>query len=99
MSDTLIQVVYDDNYVGYISGIGLMEPKIAIIKYYEAFEAILDKWSDNGVVVSGAHIEMCNAFNVLRHALDPSSAPPEKLTREGAENLIKTNGLCSALGI
>lgn len=77
----------------HINGVGFDEPKDALIKYYNAFGAILQGWSGNIPNVSPEYIEVYNSFSVLRHSLDKNSPPPEKFTKETAENLIKTIGI------
>ncbi|MDY7073405.1 hypothetical protein PshuTeo2_35340 [Pseudomonas hunanensis] len=77
----------------------MLEPKDAIIRYYEAFGDILASWASSSPSVTPAQIEMCNAFSVLRSALDRNETPPEKHNSETAFNLIKTIGLYNNLGI
>jgi hypothetical protein len=82
-----------------LNGIGMLEPKVAIQRYYAAFAAILESWVSKPATITPLQIEMCNAFSALRHSLDSNEAPPEKYDSDAAIRLIKEIGIAHALGL
>lgn len=77
----------------------MLEPQVAMQRYYAAFAAILESWASKHASITPLQIEMCNAFSVLRHSLDKNEAPPEKYDSDSAIRLIKEIGLANALGL
>ncbi|MSU96783.1 hypothetical protein EB795_23165 [Pseudomonas mandelii] len=82
-----------------LKGIGMLEPKEAINRYYDAFGDILKGWASQSASVTPIQIEMCNAFSALRYSLDSSEALPEKYDSDSAIRLIKDIGLSHQLGL
>lgn len=89
-----IQVKYSYD----LKGIGFLEPKDALAKYYEVIEIIFRRLISLGGNITPLEVEIVNAFSVLRASVENTTHSPQKHDTKSAKNLVKGIGLDFAMG-